>query len=89
MIRVHLYITGTVQGVFYRQNTKNKAIHLNIKGWVRNLDDGRVEIIAEGEKEKINELIDWTHKGPEHAEVKNVNIEFEEYRAEFSDFSIT
>lgn len=88
MVRVHLYITGIVQGVFYRQTTKKQATELGLKGWVRNLDDGRVEALVEGEEEKVNQLIKWSHRGPENARVEKVDIEDEDYTGEFVDFSI-
>lgn len=88
MKRVHLYISGIVQGVFYRQNTKEQALVLNLKGWVKNLDDGRVEAIVEGETGNINKLIQWCNKGPSHSKVENVEVIEENYTNEFSDFVI-
>ena len=55
--RIHIFVTGRVQGVFFRQSTRVMAIKNNVNGWVRNLDDGRVEIIAEGEKQNIDNLV--------------------------------
>lgn len=67
-----IIISGKVQGVFYRQSTKEKAVDLNITGYVKNLSDGRVEIIAEGER--VKELIEWCWQGPEKALVSNVEV---------------
>lgn len=83
---VRIIISGKVQGVFYRQSTKEKAIQLGIKGYVKNLPDETVEVVANGDR--VNELIDWCRKGPEDAvvtDVKVVEIESENY----SDFTIT
>lgn len=86
--RVHLIISGFVQGVFFRSNTQEIAKQLGLSGWVRNLPDGKVEILAEGEKEKLERLIEWAKRGPELARVENVEIEWGEYKGEFDDFEI-
>ena len=62
--RIHIFVTGRVQGVFFRQSTRVMAIKNNVNGWVHNLDDGRVEIIAEGEESNIHALADWCKLGP-------------------------
>ncbi len=86
--RIHVFISGRVQGVFFRSNTKRVADTLEIKGWVRNLSDGRVEVVAEGEKNRIDDLIKFLKKGDGSARVDNVEIETQEYKGEFKDFSI-
>ncbi len=86
--RVHVYISGKVQGVFFREYTRRKAKNLGIKGWVRNLPDGRVEAIFEGEKEKIKEMIEWCHTGSPYSKVEKVEVTEEEYKGEFEDFEI-
>lgn len=88
MVRVHLWISGIVQGVFYRQNTKETALRLNLTGWVRNLPDGRVEAVAEGEKGDVESLTRWCQKGPAFAKVDEVHSELEKYTGEFNSFSI-
>ena len=87
-IRVHLFISGRVQGVFFRENTRRKAEKLEINGWVKNLDDGRVEVILESDEEKVKKMIKWTKRGPIFAKVNKVEIEEEEYKNEFKDFKI-
>lgn len=87
-IRFHIFVSGRVQGVFFRENTRRKAKKIGITGWVRNLTDGRVEAVLEGEKDKIERMINWAKKGPMFAKVKGVKIEIEEYQAEFNDFEI-
>ena len=73
---------------FFRQNTQTKARELGLKGWVKNLDDGRVEAIFEGEKEKIEKMIEWLKKGPTLAKVTNLKAEWQKYQAEFDGFEI-
>jgi len=87
-IRVRIYITGTVQGVFFRWSMTNNAKELGVRGYVRNLDDGRVYAVAEGEEASVRKLIDWCKIGPPHAEVENVEVASEEYKGEFQGFNI-
>jgi len=88
MIRVHLFISGRVQGVFYRLTMRQKARTLGVKGFCKNLSDGRVEAIIEGEEEKVNKLIVWAKRGPFFAKVDQVEIKEENYIGEFKDFKI-
>jgi acylphosphatase len=69
------YVSGVVQGVFFRANTQKQANKLGLTGWVRNLPDGRVEVIAQGEPAKVNELEAWLWQGPEKARVDSIAIE--------------
>ena len=86
--RVHLRIKGRVQGVFFRYETQSVAQRLGLVGWVRNRLDGSVEVVAEGEKEKLDELIKWCHQGPPLARVDSVEVQWEEPTGEFKNFSI-
>lgn len=86
--RAHVYISGWVQGVFFRAYTRDKAIELGLKGWVRNLRDGRVEAVFEGEKEAIDEMLEWCHKGSPSARVEDVKVEWEEFKGEFQSFEV-
>ncbi|MBI3600485.1 MAG: acylphosphatase [Nitrospinae bacterium] len=86
--RAHIIVSGIVQGVFFRANTRDTAGRLGVKGWVKNKYDGTVEIAAEGDKEKIERLVGWCHKGPQGAIVKDVTVEWEDYKGEFKDFSV-
>jgi len=88
MVRVHVYESGRVQGVFFRYETRREARKRNVKGWVRNLPDGRVEALFEGEEEKVLELIEFCKHGPPGARVTNVEVEWGEYTGEFKDFYI-
>jgi len=87
--RASIIISGMVQGVFFRREIVDVARRLGLTGWTRNLPDGRVEILAEGEKENVVELIKFTHTGPPLARVKNVEVQWSEYQGEFRNFRIT
>lgn len=86
--RVHLLISGYVQGVFFRAKTAQQAGELGLTGWVRNTKDGKVESVVEGEREKIEKMITWIKKGPAQAQVKEVEIQWQPYQGEFSSFEI-
>ena len=87
--RAHIFVSGRVQGVFYRDHTRRWASSSGLSGWVRNLADGRVEVLVEGEKKNIESLIDRLREGPPMSWVEKVATEWEEYTGEFSDFRIT
>lgn len=87
--RAHVYISGRVQGVFFRDFTHSEAICLGLTGWVKNLPDGRVEILAEGEKEDLEKLLTGLKRGPPGARVSNVEVIWEDYLGEFQEFRIT
>ena len=86
--RAHVWTAGRVQGVWYRSSAEAKAINLGLKGWVRNLWDGRVEAVFEGEEEAVQRMIDWCKKGPSLAKIKQMEIKWESPTGEFVDFSI-
>ncbi len=86
--RIHLFIRGKVQGVYFRQGMKSVAEKSNVKGWVRNLQDKRVEAVLEGKDTDVNELVEWSHIGPVNAVVEDVQIINEKYKGEFSKFDI-
>lgn len=81
-------IEGRVQGVFFRTSAFEQATRLGVKGWVRNCPDGSVEVVAEGERKKIEELVSWCHHGPPGARVYNVLLQWEDFQNEFADFRI-
>jgi acylphosphatase len=85
-IRALVLVSGKVQGVFFRSSTQDKAEELGLSGWVRNLPDGRVEAVFEGEKEDVDKMVEWCRKGPEYAKVTGVEIIMEEYKGEFNAF---
>ena len=86
--RAHIFVSGRVQGVLFRDGTQRRAKRLGINGWVRNLADGRVEAIFEGEKNKVEQIVNWAKKGPILAKVKDFKVEWQEYKGEFGDFEI-
>jgi len=86
--RVHLYISGKVQGVYFRQGMKETAEKNNVKGWVKNLPDKRVEAVLEGEESNIDAVIDWSHFGPPGAVVEDLKTSNENSSEKFSDFEI-
>ena len=86
--RVHLVVRGRVQGVYYRATTQKKAIELGLVGWVRNRADGTVEVVAEGDREALEKLIEWCRVGPEGAHVTYVDANWEYYEGEFTEFTI-
>ncbi len=88
-IRAHVFISGCVQGVFYRASTKNMAEQLGLKGWVRNISDGLVEAVFEGEENAVKDMISWCHKGPRSAEVSDVTVDYTKFLGEFEEFCIT
>ncbi len=87
-MRAHVWISGRVQGVFFRAHTKEVAEKLGLTGWVRNLPDGRVEAVFEGEEEAVKEAIEWCKRGPPLAKVERVEVRYEEPTGEFKDFRI-
>ena len=87
-IRTHIFVFGRVQGIGYRDGVRRKARKLGIFGWVKNLEDGRVEAVFEGEEDKIREIVEWARKGPFLAKVKNIDIVSEDFSGEFNDFKI-
>ncbi|OGD84875.1 acylphosphatase [Candidatus Curtissbacteria bacterium RBG_13_40_7] len=88
ILRVHFYIYGAVQGVFFRRSAKNKADELGIFGWIRNKPDSTVEAVAQGQKDKLNKFISWCKKGPPFAQVEKVEVEWKKNLEDLEDFSI-
>ncbi|MFL6308818.1 MAG: acylphosphatase [Nitrososphaera sp.] len=86
--RAHVFIRGKVQGVYFRQNTKQVATKHKVNGWVRNLLDGRVEAIFEGDSIDVNKVIEWCHVGPPNSIVDDVEVRLEKYNDEFASFTI-
>ena len=87
--RIHLFISGRVQGVFFRMETQRAAKQIGVTGWVKNMRDGRVEAVIEGPAENVAEMAQWCHKGPAMAWVTDVAVHEEDYSGEFKDFFVT
>lgn len=86
--RIHLKITGRVQGVFFRDFVKKKALSLDLVGWVRNNDDGSVEVVAEGEEGALDQLAAACQKGPMAAKVLDIKVNKEKASEEFLKFEV-
>ena len=87
-VKAHLFISGRVQGVFYRAFTRDMATHLRLKGWVRNLPDGNVEAVFEGDRNAIELAIKECSSGPPGARVDNIDVEWGERAGDINDFQI-
>lgn len=86
--RAHVFVSGRVQGVFFRATTRDEARKRGISGWVKNLPDGRVEAVFEGEENDVKEMVSFCHEGSRVARVEDVDVKWEEHQDEFSDFEI-
>lgn len=87
--QLHAFISGRVQGVWYRANTQKTARALHLTGWVRNLEDGRVELLATGDPESLKQLLDWCYKGPDKANVSDIQYRITDTQEAFKTFEIT
>jgi acylphosphatase len=87
-VRAHIFISGMVQGVFFRSETRHEAKKRGVKGWVRNISDGGVEAVFEGEQENVKELVEFCRRGPPGARVTGIDVMWENYTGEFRDFEI-
>lgn len=87
-VRAHVFVSGRVQGVFFRVETRREANRRNVSGWVRNLSDRRVEAVFEGEKDDVERLIEFCRSGPSGARVNHVEVRWEHYNGEFGGFRI-
>ena len=87
--RSHVVVSGKVQGVCFRMETKRVAESYSVSGWVRNNRNGTVEAVFEGEKDDIASVIEWCKKGPSHSKVSRVDITEENYTGKFRGFDIT
>jgi len=86
--RAHVIVSGRVQGVFFRSETQDEAVRHGLTGWVRNLPDGRVEAVFEGEKDGVEALIEFCRRGPPGARVTRVDVTWGDYTGEFKSFRV-
>ena len=86
--RIHVFVSGKVQGVGFRDFTRAQARSLNLTGWVKNLPDGRVELVAEGNREQLKKLLEAVSKGPPAARVDKIEVQEEPFASEFSTFEV-
>lgn len=89
MMRAHAVISGKVQGVFFRAETRKAALEIGVTGWVRNKTDGTVEAIFEGDESQVVRMLEWCKTGSPYADVKGVDVDWPKYTGEFEDFRIT
>jgi acylphosphatase len=87
-VRAHVYISGQVQGVFFRASAHGGAKKLGLTGWVRNTLDGQVEAVFEGDEAKVEEMVEWCRHGPDGAQVAGVDVKYETATGEFSGFIV-
>jgi len=87
-VRAHVYISGRVQGVFFRSETQDEAVKQNVTGWVKNLPDRRVEAVFEGEKENVEKVVEFCRRGPYGARVTKVDVHWQNFTGEFKNFKI-
>ena len=87
-VRAHVFVSGRVQGVFFRSETKHEAAKYRVGGWVRNLLDDRVEAVFEGERENVGKLLEFCERGPPGAKVARTDVSWETYSGEFRGFEI-
>ena len=80
--RAHVFVSGTVQGVYFRATTRDEARDRGVDGWVQNLDDGRVEAVFEGDEEIVEEMVAFCHEGSDAADVADVTVEYEQPQGE-------
>ena len=88
-IRVHLTISGKVQGVYFRKHTQDVSLQNYVYGWVKNLPNGNVECVLEGLKSNVDKVIRWCHQGPPNSRVDNVEIKYETFTGNFTNFKVT
>ncbi len=88
-LRAHVFISGRVQGVNFRWFTQRKAQELKLTGWVRNLWDGRVEAVFEGDEAAVRQAVAWCHHGEPPARVSEVEVTFAPYTGQFTGFRVT
>lgn len=87
--RAHIFVTGKVQGVYFRLSTQRIAKNHRVTGWIRNRSDGRVEAVFEGEESEVKTLVDYCRKGPKSAVVIDFSVEWKISKDEFTTFTIT
>ena len=87
-IRAHVVVTGRVQGVFFRMETKRAAERTGVSGWVKNKNDGTVEAAFEGDEDRVNSVVEWCREGPPYARVIKVDVNRQDYQGEFEGFKI-
>ncbi|HEX2729866.1 MAG TPA: acylphosphatase [Rubrobacteraceae bacterium] len=86
--RVHVYVSGSVQGVFFRESARKKAKEFGLTGWIENLPDGRVEAVFEGSPQDVRSMTQWCEQGPPHATVEDIEVRLEDARGGLRGFEV-
>lgn len=86
--RAHVFISGRVQGVGFRFNTVRRAESVGVDGWVRNLRDGRVEAVYQGDEDAVERMLSWSRRGPASAQVQDVDVQWEEPQQDGGGFRV-
>ncbi len=86
--RSHVYVSGRVQGVYFRQHVKKQALIQGVTGWVRNLDDGRMEAVFEGEGSAVLAMVNYVRHGPKGSQITNFSVEWETFKDEYQSFKV-
>lgn len=86
--RAHVFVSGKVQGVYYRATTREEAQERGVEGWVKNLEDGRVEAVFEGESDDVEDMVEWCHEGSSAARVDDIEVQWEDATGKFDGFGI-
>lgn len=84
----HILVSGRVQGVAFRYYARNIAIQLDVKGWIKNLPNGQVELVVEGSKNSVEEMVEWCKRGPRMAEVEDIEVDWLPYSGKFGQFQL-
>ena len=85
---LHIFVSGLVQGVYFRANSLKKAKSLGVTGWIKNLGDGRVELMVEGKETLVNQMLEWCKQGPPRAKVNNISVDDILFQNKFTEFII-
>jgi len=88
VVKARVFVSGRVQGVFFRSSTREQAVSRTLTGWVKNLDDGRVEAVFEGSEPAVKDMIAWCNQGSSSSSVDEVKVEWERPKSEYNNFSI-
>jgi acylphosphatase len=88
MAQAHVFVDGKVQGVYFRDTTRKTAEENGVEGWVRNLSDGRVEAVFQGDRDDVEAMIDFCHEGPPRARVEGVDVEWVDEDPDLAGFRI-
>ncbi len=87
-VQAHVFVGGRVQGVFFRAQTMERAVRLGVNGWVRNLSDGKVEAVFEGEEEPVKAMVEFCRRGPPSAAATDFTVEWAPFKGEFANFKV-